>query len=377
MTGFAERDITSLSGGERARVLIARALAGDPAWLLADEPLTGLDLGHQIDAARLLRGAASDGVGVLACVHDLAFAAHAADRVVVMAEGRILADGPPREALSAEVLRRAYGVDAEWIEGATGLLLDVKGRHGYPATTLILETALGYPAVLLRCIGHPVGWIARLITGLEQRLNAPSRPEAERRMAGAATLALTAGAGWMFGLALQRAARGWPLLAALLATAGLAARSHRQHVEAVQTPLARGDLPAAREAVSAIVGRDVDELDEAGVATAALESLAEGFNDGVVAPAFWLAVAGLPGLLAYKAINTADSLIGHREPRWRAFGWAAARADDLVNLIPARLAGGLIALAAGGGWRVMFRDARRHASPNGGWPEAAMAGARC
>jgi adenosylcobinamide-phosphate synthase len=111
------------------------------------------------------------------------------------------------------------------------------------------------------------------------------------------------------------------------------------------------------------------------VAAAALESLAESFNDGVVAPAFWLTVGGLPGLFAYKAVNTADSMIGHKEPRWRSFGWAAARADDALNLAPARLAGALIALAGGGGWRVMLRDARKHASPNAGWPEAAMAGA--
>jgi adenosylcobinamide-phosphate synthase len=127
--------------------------------------------------------------------------------------------------------------------------------------------------------------------------------------------------------------------------------------------------------VGRIVGRDTAQLSESGVAAAALESLAESFNDGVVAPAFWLAMAGLPGLYAYKAINTADSLIGHLEPRWRAFGWAAARADDMANLIPARIAGALIALAGGGGWRTMLRDAPRHASPNAGWPEAAMAGA--
>ena len=111
------------------------------------------------------------------------------------------------------------------------------------------------------------------------------------------------------------------------------------------------------------------------MAAAALESLAESFNDGVVAPAFWLALAGLPGLFAYKAVNTADSLVGHREPRFRAYGWASARVDDLANLGPARLAGALLAAAGGGGWRVMRRDAPRHASPNAGWPEAAMAGA--
>jgi iron complex transport system ATP-binding protein len=127
---FADRAITSLSGGERARVLIARALAGQPEWLIADEPLTGLDLGHQLDAARLLRGVAEDGVGVLASLHDLSFAARVADRIVVMAEGRILAAGPPNQALSPEVLRRAYQVEADWVEAAGGRLLDIRGRDG-------------------------------------------------------------------------------------------------------------------------------------------------------------------------------------------------------------------------------------------------------
>src|SRR5262245_54366782 len=115
-------------------------------------------------------------------------------------------------------------------------------------------------------------------------------------------------------------------------------------------------------------------LDESGVAAAALESLAESFNDGIVAPAFWMFVGGLPGLFAYKAVNTADSMIGHMEPRWREFGWASARLDDVMNWIPARIAGGLISFT-GGDWRVMWADARNHASPNAGWPEAAMAGA--
>jgi adenosylcobinamide-phosphate synthase len=162
---------------------------------------------------------------------------------------------------------------------------------------------------------------------------------------------------------------------ALLATTGLAQRSLYDHVAAVRTILARGDLAGARQAVGCIVGRDVADLDGIGVTTAALESLAESFNDGVVAPAFWLVIGGLPGLFAYKAVNTADSMIGHKEPRWRSFGWAAARTDDLMNLAPARLAGALISLAGGRDWRTMARDATRHASPNAGWPEAAMAGA--
>ena len=129
MTPFAERDVTTLSGGERARALIARALAGEPAWLLADEPLTGLDLGHQLDAAQLLRRVAESGVGVVATLHDLAFAARAADRIVVLADGRILADGPPSEALTPAVLAQAYGVEARWIDGTNGPLLDILGRH--------------------------------------------------------------------------------------------------------------------------------------------------------------------------------------------------------------------------------------------------------
>ncbi len=123
-----------------------------------------------------------------------------------------------------------------------------------------------------------------------------------------------------------------------------------------------------------IVGRDTGALDEAGVARAAIESLAESFCDGVAAPLFWLLLLGLPGVWAYKAINTADSLIGHREERWRAFGWAAARTDDLANWIPARLAGALLCLAGGGGWRILWRDARQHASPNAGWPEGGDGG---
>ena len=165
----------------------------------------------------------------------------------------------------------------------------------------------------------------------------------------------------------------------LIATVGLAQNSLHQHVVAVLIPLRAGDLRTARLAVGRIVGRDTAELDAGQIAAAALESLAESFNDGVVAPTFWLLVGGLPGLFAYKSINTADSLIGHMEPRWRAFGWAAARTDDLMNLVPARLGAGLLVVAAGGqwrsAWRTMRRDGRLHASPNAGWPEAAMAGA--
>jgi adenosylcobinamide-phosphate synthase len=244
---------------------------------------------------------------------------------------------------------------------------------------LMLEAAVGYPDALHRRWPHPVVWLGGAVSALERRWNAPARSERARRALGTLALIAVAGAAAAAGWALQAAcgaASFGALLVLLPASLGLAQRSLYDHVAAVAGALDAGDLPRARAAVGRIVGRDVEALDAAGVAAAALESLAESFNDGVVAPAAWLAVGGLPGLFAYKAINTADSLIGHREPRWRAFGWAAARSDDLANLAPARLAGLLIAAAAGGrGLRVMLRDAPRHASPNAGWPEAAMAGA--
>ena len=242
------------------------------------------------------------------------------------------------------------------------------------ALALGLEAMLGYPARLM----HPVAWPAALIEGLERRWNTPTASDRRRRALGVvlvvllvlAAVLIGAAAHGLFGVSLPGLT-----LVALVATVGLAQRSLHDHVVAVLAPLQVGDLKAARVAVAMIVGRDTDQLDAEGVAVAALESLAESFNDGVVAPAFWLLAGGLPGLFVYKSVNTADSLVGHREPRWRAFGWASARTDDLLNLIPARLAGALIALAGGGGWRTMLRDARRHASPNAGWPEAAMAGA--
>jgi adenosylcobinamide-phosphate synthase len=243
---------------------------------------------------------------------------------------------------------------------------------------LAAEAALGYPAALHRRLPHPVVWLGGAISGLERRWNRPDWSPRTRRMLGVATVLIVAGAaalaGWLLQLLIGGLPFGFPLLA-LIVTVGLAQRSLFEHVAAVRDALNADDLAAARGAVGMIVGRDVAGLGAGEVAAAAIESLAESFNDGVVAPAFWLALAGLPGLFAYKALNTADSLIGHMEPRWRDFGWAAARGDDLANLIPARLAGLLVALAAGRGFRTMFRDARQHASPNAGWPEAAMAGA--
>ena len=236
-----------------------------------------------------------------------------------------------------------------------------------------LEALVGYPDALHRRIPHPVAWIGGLIAVLEQRLNRRAFSARARRLLGVATLilliAVSGGTGWLI------AHFGAPIAIIAGGALGLAQRNLFDHVVAVARPLRNGDLAQARLAVSRIVGRDVEQLNADGVAAAAIESLAESFNDGVVAPIFWFVIGGLPGLFIYKAVNTADSMIGHREERWRAFGWAAARFDDLLNLIPARLAGVLIAASGGGGWRVMLRDAGKHASPNSGWPEAAMAGA--
>ncbi len=173
------------------------------------------------------------------------------------------------------------------------------------------------------------------------------------------------------------------LAEAIAASTLIASRSLYAHVRDVTVALATEGTEAGRRAVSRIVGRDPNSLDKHGVARAAIESLAENASDGVVAPVFWFAVFGLPGLAAYKAINTADSMIGHRTPRHEAFGWASARVDDLVNLPASRLTAALLVLASllsakaspVGALRAIFRDAGRHRSPNAGWPESAMAGA--
>ncbi|MCI0757047.1 adenosylcobinamide-phosphate synthase CbiB [Roseomonas vastitatis] len=254
---------------------------------------------------------------------------------------------------------------------------------------LLIEAALGYPAPLFAAIRHPVVWMGALIGALDRRWNHPSLPVGRRRARGAAALLVLLLAVILPAAALQagllQALPAWlalPLLAGLAASLP-AQRSLHDHVRAVAEGLERDGLEGGRRAVSMIVGRNPDTLDEAAVCRAAIESLAENFSDGVVAPAFWCAAAGLPGIAAYKAANTADSMIGHRTPRHEAFGWAAARFDDAVNLPASRLAAlwiGLAALAtpgatARGAGRAVRRDARRHRSPNAGWPEAAMAGA--
>ncbi|RYY27615.1 MAG: cobalamin biosynthesis protein CobD [Sphingomonadales bacterium] len=235
---------------------------------------------------------------------------------------------------------------------------------------LAAEAMLGYP----RRWPHPVMAVGAMIAALERRWNRGGA--LRRRCAGVALLALLVASSAILGGAIEWAVQDFwgALVIVAIGTTGLAQRSLHDHVAAVHARLLDADLPGARAAVAMIVGRDTATLDEVGIATAAVESLAESFCDGVIAPAFWFLLAGLPGLFAAKAINTADSMVGHRTDALRWFGWASARADDLVNWLPARLAGGLICIAGRGGWRTMWRDAGRHASPNGGWPEAAMAG---
>lgn len=245
---------------------------------------------------------------------------------------------------------------------------------------LALDAAIGWPKTIYRRVGHPVGMFARVILWCELRWNLPSRTQTSRRVSGVGTVmilvALAGGLGAIlqYGLHFLAGPWAWPLIA-ILAAPGIAQRSLYDHVGPIASALEAGDVPAAGADVAMIVGRDTEALDEAGIARAAIESLAESFCDGVVAPLFWLLALGLPGIWVYKAINTADSMIGHREERWRAFGWATARTDDLLNIVPSRLGGLLICLAGRGGWRIMWRDSAGHASPNAGWPEAAMAGA--
>jgi adenosylcobinamide-phosphate synthase len=245
---------------------------------------------------------------------------------------------------------------------------------------LVIEAALAWPAALFARIGHPVTWAGALIGALDRRLNDPARSDAARRALGVVAAVVVIGVAGLSGWAVQAAVPGgWAgaVLLGVLMWPLVAARSLHDHVAAVARPLAQGDVAGARAAVAMIVGRDPSRLDGAGIARAATESLAENASDGVVAPLFWGAVAGLPGIAAYKAINTLDSMIGHRTPRHEAFGWASARIDDVANLIPARLTGLAFALVSGrmgAAMACMARDARSHRSPNAGWPEAAMAG---
>ncbi len=252
---------------------------------------------------------------------------------------------------------------------------------------LTIEAAFGYPQRFYAAIGHPVTWIGRLIGGLDRSLNREAASFALRKAMGVLALLLLLAVIVTLSALIQHLCLSFGLLGliplALIASTLIAQRSLYEHVARVAEGLEREGLEGGRRAVSMIVGRNPQTLDEAGVSRAAIESLAENFSDGITAPAFWLGVGGLPGIAAYKAINTADSMIGHRTPRHLAFGWAAARLDDLVNLPASRLTALLLVVSAaldpaadaGGAWRAVRRDAGKHGSPNAGWPEAAMAGA--
>jgi adenosylcobinamide-phosphate synthase len=253
---------------------------------------------------------------------------------------------------------------------------------------LILDRFIGDPDWLWRRLPHPAALFGKALDFADRRFNRQDAlPLAKRRdgfLAVTALLLAAVAAGWVLKMGCSRLGIAGLGLEALIVSVFLAQKSLADHVSAVALALKKDGLPGARRAVSMIVGRDPEQLDEAGVCRAAIESLAENSSDGVVAPAFWFAIAGLPGLFAYKMLNTADSMIGHLNERHRDFGRFAAKLDDVANWIPARLTGLLICAAAalhgGAGsvaqaFNVMLRDARQHRSPNAGWPEAAMAGA--
>lgn len=250
---------------------------------------------------------------------------------------------------------------------------------------LLIEAYVGDLGIVFRVLTHPVAVIGSIVGALEKKLNREKRSPADRAVRGLFLVlfmvAATGAVGWGVQWLTRHHTFGWILEFVLLVTL-LAQRSLYDHVRAVARGL-RDSLEAGRSAVSHIVGRDPGKLDAHGVARAAIESLAENFGDGVVAPVFWYVLFGFPGLLIYKTVNTMDSMIGHRNERYRAFGMVAARLDDALNFFPARLSGLMIALGAlvapGANpfraARTMLRDAGKHRSFNAGWPEGAMAGA--
>ncbi len=237
------------------------------------------------------------------------------------------------------------------------------------ALALVLDALAGEPRWLWSRLPHPVVLLGRAVDRLERRLNRGRH----RRARGVVALAVLLAGASAAGVALEALPAG-PLPELLVLTVLLAQRSLVEHVQAVADALHRTP-EEARRTVARIVGRDTGQMDEPAIARAAIESAAENFADGVVAPAFWFLLLGLPGVLACKAVNTADSMIGHMSARYRRFGWASARLDDLMNWLPARIGALLILLAHGciGALPAIRRDAAQHRSPNAGWPEAAMA----
>jgi adenosylcobinamide-phosphate synthase len=251
---------------------------------------------------------------------------------------------------------------------------------------LVIDALFGDMPAVFRYVPHPVVLAGRAVGFFDRKLNRETRSEVSRRERGIVTVVVLVGGAALIGLIVERVCRDslvGGIVEAVVIGVLVAQRSLYEHVASVAAALSTGGLAGGREAVRHVVGRDPMSLDAHGVARAAIESLAENFSDGVVAPVFWYLLLGLPGLLAYKMANTLDSMIGHRTPHYRAFGWAAARLDDVLNIVPAPLSGVLLALAAvfakntrpGHALAIMLRDGRKHHSPNAGWPESAMAGA--
>ncbi|MES0868032.1 adenosylcobinamide-phosphate synthase CbiB [Pseudovibrio sp. SCP19] len=250
---------------------------------------------------------------------------------------------------------------------------------------ILLDAVIGDPNWLWSRLPHPVTLFGKQISQLESWYNKTSFSAKRRKTNGVITLLSLIATAGIVGTLLQTTLEGSVLGNILLALIGMtliAQKSLYEHVARVRDALRYSGLTEAREQVSMIVGRNPEYLDEAGVSRAAIESCSENFSDGVVAPIFWFAVLGLPGLLIYKAVNTADSMIGHKNETYEDFGWASARFDDLINLPASRLSGLLIVLSAfisGRAYKAAFttiiREAKNHRSPNAGWPEAAMAGA--
>lgn len=243
---------------------------------------------------------------------------------------------------------------------------------------LLIELLIGWPDWVYKRIKHPVVWMGSLISLMDRWLNGAQKSDRERRLGGLVTTLVVVTFSTCIAYAIHAllpANTAGFIIEAIIVASLLASRSLYEHVNAVAAPLSESNMQKAREALSHIVGRDTTSLEESGIAGAAIESLAENSSDGVFAPLFWGLIFGLPGITAYKAINTLDSMIGHRSEKYQAFGYVAAKLDDVVNLIPARLSALLIAIAGGSVHKLMAisQDAKKHRSPNAGWPEGAMA----
>ncbi|MCH2555136.1 MAG: adenosylcobinamide-phosphate synthase CbiB, partial [SAR116 cluster bacterium] len=266
----------------------------------------------------------------------------------------------------------------DWEPILDGTVAVLAARAAVVLTALAIYWLVGEPDILWRRVPHPVVLFGRAISFMDKRLNRRRGVTGKSRqtrgiLAIVILVVLAAMLGW--GLSF-----GGPVVACIILAVLLAARSLDEHIRAVATAMGEG-IGAARTAVGMIVGRETKSMKKGDIARAAIETGAENLSDGGIAPALWFLVGGLPGLLAYKMVNTADSMIGYRNAKYRTFGCGAARIDDAMNLIPARLTALLICGAATLNGRgstalgTMMRDGRHHASPNAGWPEAAMAGA--